>query len=97
MTTITTMNDRTSPQTPSFSLTNSLLTQALPAAQLSVEAQRERKANHGQTLTGLGVYKGRKPLILVRALLLAALIPVQNEEDIHQALEIFELLMGFDN
>ena len=48
-------------------------------------------------LTGLGVYKGRKPLILVRALLLAALIPIQKEEDIHQALEIFELLMGFDN
>ena len=98
---MTTMNDRTSPQTPSFSLTNSLLTQALPAAQLSVEAQRERKAGSGQTLTGLGVYKGRKPLILARALLLAALIPVkedqQEEHEVNKALEIFELLMGFDN
>lgn len=40
-----------------FPLDHSLLTKALPVCQLSFEAQRERKAGLGQTLTGLGVYR----------------------------------------
>ncbi|MGH8611447.1 MAG: DUF1156 domain-containing protein, partial [Gammaproteobacteria bacterium] len=53
-----------------FSLKNapSLIERLLPAQKLSAEAQKERKAGAGQTLTALGSYwKGRKPLILVRA------------------------------
>jgi hypothetical protein len=48
-----------------------LIESVFPAQKVSFEAQRERKANLGQTLTGLGSYwKGRKPLILVRAIVL---------------------------
>ncbi|HAX1942025.1 TPA: DUF1156 domain-containing protein, partial [Escherichia coli] len=61
----------------------------------SFEAQKERKANLGQTLTGLGSYwKGRKPLILVRSVVLGTLLP--QTEDTEKDLEIFEMLMGFD-
>ena len=42
-----------------------LIEAVFPAQKVSFEAQKERKANLGQTLTGLGSYwKGRKPLIL---------------------------------
>ena len=37
-----------------------------PIARLSAESYKERKAVSGQTLTGLGKWWGRKPLILVR-------------------------------
>ena len=44
----------------------SLIESVLPAQKISAEAQKERKAGAGQTLTALGSYwKGRKPLILV--------------------------------
>ena len=52
-----------------------LIEKAWPTAKISAETQKERKAGSGQTLTGLGSYwKGRKPLILTRACVLAALI-----------------------
>lgn len=67
-----------------------------PAQKVSFEAQKERKANLGQTLTGLGSYwKGRKPLILVRAVVLGSLLPQTNNTE--KDLEIFELLMAFDD
>ena len=54
----------------------SLIERVWPAQKISVEAQKERKAGSGQTLTALGSYwKGRKPLILVRACVLGALLP----------------------
>src|SRR5690606_29818072 len=37
-----------------------------PVAKLSAESYKERKAGAGQTLTGLGKWWGRKPLVLVR-------------------------------
>ncbi|HOC01492.1 MAG TPA: DUF1156 domain-containing protein [Verrucomicrobiota bacterium] len=46
-----------------------------PIARLSAESFKERKANNGQTLTRLGKWWGRKPLILVRASLLGMLMP----------------------
>jgi len=53
-----------------------LIETVFPAQKVSFEAQKERKANLGQTLTGLGSYwKGRKPLILVRAIVLGSLLP----------------------
>ncbi len=73
-----------------------LIEAVFPAQKVSFEAQKERKANLGQTLTGLGSYwKGRKPLILVRAVVLGSLLPqtANTEKD----LEIFELLMAFDD
>jgi adenine-specific DNA methylase len=78
-----------------FSLrdTPSLIEKAWPTAKISAETQKERKAVHGQTLTGLGSYwKGRKPLILTRACVLAALIPATD--NLERDVEIFEKLMG---
>ena len=39
-----------------------------PVSRLSKESYKERKANYSQTLTGLGKWWGRKPLVLVREL-----------------------------
>ena len=51
-----------------------------PVGRLSAEAYKERKAGAGQTLTALGSYwKGRKPLILVRAVVLGALLPASDD------------------
>ncbi|WP_350345424.1 anti-phage-associated DUF1156 domain-containing protein [Klebsiella oxytoca] len=72
-----------------------LIEAAYPAQKISFEAQKERKAGPGQTLTSLGSYwKGRKPLILVRSIVLGTLLP--QTEDTEKDLEIFEMLMGFD-
>jgi adenine-specific DNA methylase len=71
----------------------SLIERLLPAQKISAEAQKERKANLGQTLTALGSYwKGRKPLILAKACVLGALLPATDNPEAD--LEIFELLMG---
>ena len=71
----------------------SLIEKAWPTAKISAETQKERKAGPGQTLTGLGSYwKGRKPLILTRACVLAALLPATD--DLERDVEIFEKLMG---
>jgi putative DNA methylase len=73
-----------------------LIEAVFPAQKISFEAQRERKAGAGQTLTALGSYwKGRKPLILVRAILLGSLLP--QTDDPEKDLEVFEKLMAFDN
>lgn len=70
-----------------------LIEKAWPTAKISAETQKERKAGSGQTLTGLGSYwKGRKPLILTRACVLAALMP--TTDDLERDVEIFEKLMG---
>jgi putative DNA methylase len=72
-----------------------LIEAVFPAQKVSFEAQRERKAVAGQTLTALGSYwKGRKPLILVRAIVLGSLLP--QTDDAEKDLEIFEMLMAFD-
>ena len=83
------------PRIVPFSLKDvpSLIEKAWPTAKISAESQKERKAGAGQTLTGLGSYwKGRKPLILTRACVLAALIPATD--DLERDVEIFEKLMG---
>jgi adenine-specific DNA methylase len=50
-----------------------------PIARLSAESYKERKAGASQTLTGLGKWWGRKPLILVRASILGMLMPASND------------------
>lgn len=73
-----------------------LIETVFPAQKVSYEAQTERKAVQSQTLTGLGSYwKGRKPLILVRAIILGSLLPQTG--DAEKDLEIFEKLMAFDD
>lgn len=67
-----------------------------PAQKISAEAQKERKAGSGQTLTALGSYwKGRKPLVLVRACVLGALLPATD--DPAEDLAVFEMLMRIDD
>ena len=73
-----------------------LIQAVFPAQRVCIEAQAERKAVAAQTLTGLGSYwKGRKPLILVRAIILGSLLPLTDDSE--KDLEIFEKLMAFDD
>lgn len=65
-----------------------------PVAKLSAEAYKERKAGASQTLTGLGKWWGRKPLVLVRAVLLGLLLP--TTADPQKDMEIFLKLMTMD-
>ncbi|MDZ3836014.1 MAG: anti-phage-associated DUF1156 domain-containing protein [Rhodospirillales bacterium] len=74
----------------------SLIEHLLPAQKISAEAQKERKAGSGQTLTALGSYwKGRKPLILAKACILGALLPATDDPEADLA--VFETLMGIDD
>jgi putative DNA methylase len=80
-----------------FSLkdTPSMIERVFPAQKIGAEAQKERKAGAGQTLTAFGSYwKGRKPLVLVRACVLASLLPATD--DLDGDLELFEMLMRMD-
>lgn len=73
-----------------------LIETVFPAQKVSFEAQTERKAVAAQTLTGLGSYwKGRKPLILVRAIVLGSLLPPTDDPEADLA--VFEALMAFDD
>lgn len=73
-----------------------LIESLLPVQNLSIDVFRERSAVSGQTLTALGSYwKGRKPLVLNRACVLASLLPATN--DPIKDLEVFEMLMGMDD
>lgn len=81
-----------------FALKNApaLIEILFPAQKVSFEAQTERKAVAAQTLTGLGSYwKGRKPLILVRAIVLGSLLPPTDNAEADLA--VFEKLMAFDD
>jgi putative DNA methylase len=76
--------------------TPSLIEYVFPVQRLSIDVYKERMGGSGQTLTGLGSYwKGRKPLVLSRACVLASLLPATK--NLKKDLEIFELLMGMDD
>ena len=66
-----------------------------PIARLSAEAYKERKANNGQTLTRLGKWWGRKPLILVRASIIGMLMPASG--DPKRDREIFLKILTMDD
>lgn len=66
-----------------------------PVAKVSAESYKERKAGGSQTLVGLGNWKGRKPLILVRAALLGLLLP--TTEDPIKDRDVFLMLMTMDD
>ncbi|RLB13182.1 MAG: hypothetical protein DRG82_16150, partial [Deltaproteobacteria bacterium] len=65
-----------------------------PVAKVSMESYKERKAVAGQTLTGLGKWWGRKPLVMVRAALLGLLLPATANPVRDR--EIFLKLMTMD-
>lgn len=50
-----------------------------PVSKVSKESYKERKSHQGQTLTSLGKWWGRKPLVLVRAVIVGLLLPVSND------------------
>ena len=56
----------------------SFIEKQFPVSKVSKESYKERKANNGQTLTGLGKWWGRKPLVLVRAAILGCLLPATD-------------------
>ena len=58
---------------------DSFIEAQFPVSKISKESYKERMANNGQTLTGLGKWWGRKPLILVRATILGLLMPQSND------------------
>jgi hypothetical protein len=66
-----------------------------PIARLSAESYKERKAGASQTLTGLGKWWGRKPLILVRASILGMLMPASNNPKKDR--EIFLKILTMDD
>lgn len=66
-----------------------------PVSKISKESYKERKAGSGQTLTGLGKWWGRKPLILVRAIILGLLLPASD--DPVKDREIFLKLLTMDD
>src|SRR5271157_3434068 len=67
-----------------------------PIGRLSAEAFKEREAKQAQTLTALGAYwKGRKPLILCRAVVLGCLLPATDNPS--KDLDIFLKLMAMDD
>src|SRR5438067_12890200 len=65
-----------------------------PVSRLSKESYKERKANYSQTLTGLGKWWGRKPLILCRATILGLLMPASNDPERDR--EIFLKILTMD-
>ena len=66
-----------------------------PVSKVSKESYKERKANLGQTLTGLGKWWGRKPLVLVRAAIIGMLMPVSG--DPKRDRDIFLKIMTMDD
>lgn len=72
----------------------SFIEQQFPVSKVSKESYKERKANNGQTLTGLGKWWGRKPLILVRAAILGCLMPASDNPK--KDMDIFLKLLSMD-
>lgn len=75
--------------------TQSFIEVQFPVSKVSKESYKERKANYSQTLTGLGKWWGRKPLILVRATIIGLLMP--STDDPVKDREIFLKILTMDD
>ncbi len=75
--------------------TRSFIEAQFPVSKVSKESYKERKSNHSQTLTGLGKWWGRKPLVMIRAALIGLLMPPSN--DPKKDREIFLKIMTMDD
>ena len=73
----------------------SFIEKQFPVSKVSKESYKERKAVQSQTLTGLGKWWGRKPLILVRAAVLGCLMPCSNNPKAD--MDIFLKILSMDN
>jgi adenine-specific DNA methylase len=74
--------------------TESFIEAQFPVSKVSKESYKERKANHSQTLTGLGKWWGRKPLVMIRAAIIGLLMP--PSDDPKRDREIFLKIMTMD-
>jgi putative DNA methylase len=78
----------------------SLIETVFPVSRLSSESFVERDSKGSQTLTATSSYwKGRKPLILVHACVLAALLPATGDDDASRTrdMAMFLRLMAMDD
>ena len=78
----------------------SLIERVFPVTRLSAESFKEQDAKQSKTLTVTGSYwKGRKPLILVRACVLGCLLPSSGDdaESRRQDLRMFLKLLRMDD
>ena len=66
-----------------------------PVSRLSKESYKERSAKNSQTLTPLGKWWGRKPLVMVRAVILGLLMPAS--EDPRKDRDVFLALLTMDH
>jgi len=80
---------------PKLDYSRRFLEAQLPVSKLSKECYKERKSNYSQTLTGLGKWWGRKPLVLVRATILGLLLPVSD--DPRRDREVYLKLLTMDD
>lgn len=71
----------------------SFIESQFPVSIISKESYKERKAGSSQTLTGLGKWWGRKPLVLVRTALIGALMPATDPK---KDREIFLKILTMD-
>ncbi|PWN06736.1 anti-phage-associated DUF1156 domain-containing protein [Rhodohalobacter mucosus] len=78
-----------------MSYRRSFIEAQFPVSKVSKESYKERKAGASQTLTGLGKWWGRKPLVLVRATIFGLLMPASD--DPQKDLEIFLKIMTMDD
>src|SRR5438876_10848860 len=91
----------TQPSTSAGSLTmragsdNSFIETQFPVSKMSKESYAERTAKQSQTLTGLGKWWGRKPLVLCRATILGVLLP--TSDDPAKDRDVFLRLMTMDD
>lgn len=76
-------------------MSQSFIEVQFPVSKLSKESYKERKAGDSQTLASLGKWHGRKPLVLVRAVILGLLMPATN--DPAKDREIFLKVMTMDD
>lgn len=74
-------------------MTRSLIETQFPVSKVSKESYKERKAGASQTLTGLGKWWGRKPLILIRATVLGLLMPASDDPERDRAIFLKILTM----
>ncbi|MGH9967262.1 MAG: anti-phage-associated DUF1156 domain-containing protein [Pyrinomonadaceae bacterium] len=66
-----------------------------PVSKLSKESYAERTAKQSQTLTGLGKWWGRKPLVVCRAAIIGLLLPATENPERDR--EVFLRLMTMDD
>ena len=85
---------RSSDGDPAVSADISFIEAQFPVSRLSKESYVERKSHVSQTLTSLGKWWGRKPLVMVRAVILGLLMPASI--DPHKDRDIFLALLTMD-